>query len=431
MLIADANWIFASFSGEQMVIKDDRTTGEIGLRRAALMSRLIAACQMETTTRLWGRCGLVGPRRAAAVLGMALLLMGGRAQADVRIKDITTIEGQRVNRLTGLGLVVGLAGTGGKSEATRRTALNLFQAHGLRATPLERVGAATNTQLKTENMSVVMVSAEMPVNARMGTRLTVRVASADDAKSLLGGVLIDTPLHGVHDVIYAMAAGPVSTGAVAFSGDGASVQKNHPTVGLITDGAIIEDEIPHVPARLGRFRLLVRRADFETSRRIAGAINQRYPGTAESLGPGAIEVMVPFQFQHDETGFMADVQLLRVQPDLAAMVVINERTGTVVVGQHVRISKVALTHANLTVVTSESPQVSQPAPLSEGQTAVVPRTDLQVVEEKRSVNVVDDTVTVADVAAALNALGATSRDLSSIFQALYDKGALHAELDYQ
>lgn len=346
----------------------------------------------------------------------------------VRIKDIADVEGVRINQLTGMGLVTGLNGTGGQTPITREFSADLLQNFGIRLDPTTRLLLRDDTRLKTKNVSVVTVTAELPPFARNGARIDVWVSAFDDAKSLQGGSLIMTPLYGADGAVHAVAAGPISVGGFTFSGDAASVQQNHPTTGKVANGATVECEVPFRLGTSGTTKFLLRQSDFMTSQRIADQINAKYPGTAVSLDSGTVEVLIPEQERYDVVRFLSQIGNLPVEPDMRARVVINERTGTVVVGGAVRISRVALTHANLSIVTAEAPVVSQPAPFSDGETVVVPRTRLDVFDGKRPMQVFEDTVTVGDLAAALNALGVTPRDLSSIFQQLHAAGALHAEL---
>ncbi|MFV0445131.1 MAG: flagellar basal body P-ring protein FlgI [Planctomycetaceae bacterium] len=351
--------------------------------------------------------------------------------ADVRIKDITDVGGVRSNQLTGMGLVVGLNGTGGKSASTRKFAINLLQRFGQRTDPNLRALLDNNTQIKTASMSVVVVTAELPAFARAGSRLDVTVSTFDDATSLMGGVLIMTPLLGADGEAYAVASGPVSTGGFSFEGQAASVQQNHPTTGRVPNGAIVELETPTPLGQCGRLTLQLKQPDFETARRITESINQQLPAAARAVDAAVVEVHVPLNYQPDLPGLIGVLGGLTVQPDVPARVVVNERTGTVIIGEQVRLSRVLITHANLAIITGEQPQVSQPAPFSQGETTVVPRTDIEVREGESRVNVVDEFVTVGDLAQALNALGVSPRDLSSIFQQLKESGALHAELQFK
>ncbi len=350
------------------------------------------------------------------------------ATEEVRIRDITEVEGVRTNQLVGLGLVTGLNGTGGKSPITRQLAMNLIQRFGLRVDPEIRARLRNDTSEKTDNLSVVTVTADLPAFARNGQTIDVLVSTFDDAKNLAGGQLIMTSMKAVDGEVYAVASGAISTGGFAFSGDAAGAQKNHPTTGRIPNGATIERETCTPIGQNGVVRMLLRQSDFETARRIALAINTEYPAVARAIDSATIEIHVPALNADDVPAFIGRVGNLKVIPDRPARVVINERTGTVIIGENVRLARVLITHANLSIMTAETPEVSQPNPFSQGETAVVPRTQMDVIEEKAFVNQIERQATVGDLATALNALGVTPRDLSSIFQQLKESGALHAEL---
>ena len=350
------------------------------------------------------------------------------ANDEVRIRDLTEVDGVRTNQLVGLGLVTGLNGTGGKSPITRQLALNLIQRYGLRVDPEIRARLRNDTSEKTDNLSVVTVTADLPAFARNGQTIDVLVSAFDDAKNLAGGQLIMTPLKGVDGEIYAVASGAISTGGFAFSGDAVGAQKNHPTTGRIPNAATIERETCTPIGQNGVIRMLLRQSDFETARRIALAINTEYPAAARAIDSATVEINVPTPHTADVPAFIGQIGNLKVIPDRPARVVINERTGTVIIGENVRLARVLITHANLSITTAETPEVSQPNPFSQGQTTVVPRTQLNVFEDKSFVNEIDRQSTVGDLAQALNALGVTPRDLSSIFQQLKESGALHAEL---
>ncbi len=379
-------------------------------------------------TRQPDRCLLVG------LLLTLLINVSAYATDEVRIRDLTEVEGVRTNQLVGLGLVTGLNGTGGKSPITRQLALNLIQRYGLRVDPEIRARLRNDTSEKTDNLSVVTVTADLPAFARNGQTIDVLVSTFDDAKNLAGGQLIMTAMKGVDGEIYAVASGAISTGGFAFSGDAAGAQKNHPTTGRIPNGATIERETCTPIGQNGVVRILLRQSDFETARRIALAINTEYlahtesPAVARAIDSTTIEIHVPTPHADDVPAFIGRVGNLMVIPDRPARVVINERTGTVIIGENVRLARVLITHANLSIMTAETPEVSQPNPFSQGQTTVVPRTQMDVLEEKAFVNEIDRQSTVGDLATALNALGVTPRDLSSIFQQLKESGALHAEL---
>lgn len=365
-------------------------------------------------------------------LAIAAAVAGAPALAgEIRIKDITEVEGLHTEELVGLGLVVGLNNTGGKSPITRRFATNMLQRFGNRIDPEVRERLRNDTREKTNNVSVVTVTATLPPMKRVGQKIDITVSAFDDAASLFGGQLIFTPLYGVDEQVYATASGPVSLDAISAGGAAATVQKNHPTAGRIIDGAQVVESIPTNFVFDGRVHLLLRDPDFETATRISDAINLSMPCSSRTLDPSSIEVMIPAGDEANVTAFLARIGQLRIQPDVRARVVINERTGTIVIGENVRLSRALITHSNLAIFTREQPEVSQPAPFSQGTTTVVPRTEVDVVEEDRPILEVAETATVADLAQALNALGVAPRDLGVIFQQLRDAGALHAELEFE
>lgn len=353
-----------------------------------------------------------------------------RPGVHVRIKDITTLAGEHPNQLVGYGLVTGLNGTGGKSESTKRLAINMLQQLGLRSDPATRA-LIQQSQEKTDNLSVVMVTASLPPHARIGQTIDVTVSAFDDAKSLNGGVLISTPMTGVDGEVYMLASGSISTNGGSFGGDAGNVTKNHPTTGRIANGGVVEAEVPATIFKGGEFELLLRNPEYETASRISESINKQYPYSSYVSSPAVVKVRLQHIDRGNEFRFVSNCRNLLVQPDAVARVVINERTGTVVIGGNVRLTGAAIAHGNIIVTTTEQPQVSQPAPFSDGETVVVPRTDIGVTEEGGILNVLGDAVTVSDLATSLNALGVTPRDLSSIFQMLKASGDLHAELIFQ
>ncbi|MFY9252628.1 MAG: flagellar basal body P-ring protein FlgI [Fuerstiella sp.] len=357
-------------------------------------------------------------------------LQDANPKLSVRIKDITTLSGEHPNQLTGYGLVTGLNKTGGKSESTKRLAINMLQSLGLRADPRTRA-AIQQAQEKTNNLSVVMITAILPPHAKVDQTIDVTVSAFDDASSLNGGVLISTPLTGVDGEVYALASGPVSTNGGSFGGDAGNVTKNHPTTGRIVNGGVVEREVPASVFQAGEFLLLLRNPEYETAKRIADAINSKYPYSALVADPASVRVRLNQDSFANPYQFVAACGNLTIQPDTVARVVINERTGTVVIGGHVQLSRAAIAHGNLIVTTNETPEVSQPAPFSDGETTVVPRTQIDVTEESGILSVIGSTVTVSDLAATLNSLGVTPRDLSSIFQMLKASGDLQAELVFQ
>jgi flagellar P-ring protein precursor FlgI len=357
---------------------------------------------------------------------LTVLLAAGPAAAQVRIKDITEVAGARSNQLFGFGLVVGLDNTGGRNTFTQQAVVDMLQRLGV-TTQIFSPNPAESV-IRANTVSAVMVVAEIGPFARKGSRLDVTVSAIDDARSLQGGTLVMTPLRGADGAVYATAQGPLSVGGFAVGGAAAGVQKNQVNTGRVPNGAIVEKEAPAMVLAAGKAQLLLKDPDYNTARLIAKAINDRHPLTACALDAGSVAVCPPLDPCCTPTTFLAEVGLLEVRPDAPARVVINERTGTVVAGENVTLSTTAVAHGNLFLAVAETPVVAQPAPFAGGQTAVVPRTAVGATEERRRLVVVPRSTTVAEVARALNALGVTPRDLISIFQALKQAGALHAEL---
>ncbi|MHC4436614.1 MAG: flagellar basal body P-ring protein FlgI [Planctomycetota bacterium] len=343
-----------------------------------------------------------------------------------RIKDIVDIQGLRSNPLTGVGLVVGLAGTGDTTLLSRQMLTNLLRDSGLVLSPLG---------LGSGNIAVVWVTAELGPFAREGSRIDVEVSAIGDAETLQGGRLLPTPLKGLDGQVYAVADGGISLGGWTASGDNASVSKNHQTVGLIPGGAIVEKEeiatfVEHVAGKRV-ITLNLRNIDFSTARHISQAINQFYPQSSVVIDAGTIQVQVPDEVpQQNIAGFIDDITKQQVQVDVPAVVVINERTGTIVVGENVGISAVAISQGSLVVKVKESEYVSQPiAPFSDaGRTEVVQDTEVGVDEEQAYLIPVSRSVTVSELAKSINAIGATPTDLIAIFHALKEAGALQAKL---
>jgi len=368
-------------------------------------------------------CGVRTGGLPAAVL-FCVLAAGATARA-ARIKDITTIEGVRANHLYGFGLVIGLAQTGDGGDFTSEVARNMLKNL--------RVGRGLS-DVDSGNLSAVVVTAELPPFARKGTRINVTVSAFDKSQSLRGGTLLLTPLMGPDGKVYAVAQGAISTGGFNFSGAAASVSQGHPTVGMVPNGAIVEKEVPVHFLREGRLTFCLRAPDFITAARIAQAVNRAAAEHARArvVDAGTVEVLLDAAAPPaDLMRRIGEIQMLEVEPDARAVVVINERTGTVVAGHNVGISAVAIAHGNLTVITREEKQVSQPSALSGGQTTTVDRTSIDIHDTALrggKLNPVQGGATVSDVARALNNLGASPRDIISIFQALKEAGALHAEL---
>lgn len=341
-----------------------------------------------------------------------------------RIKDIAYFMGTASNPLVGYGLVAGLNGTGDK-ERTRFTVSTL-------ANLLDNVGIHIDPNLiKVKNVAAVMVTANLPPFMRIGSRLDVQVSSMGDAKDLQGGTLLMTPLQGPDGKTYALAQGPLSTGGFSFSGQsGTTVQKNFPTVGFISGGATVEQEIATDFGNQQSLDLVLRTPDFTTAHKTAMEINALLGGGfAQALDAASVKIDVPQSFSGKITEMIAEVENLQIEPENVAKIVINERTGTIVIGENVRISPVAIAHGNLTVQVSEDPFVSQPLPFSDGQTTVVPQTNINVQEGKGSLSVVGGGVSIRQLVQGLNAIGATPRDLINILQSIKAAGALQAEIE--
>ncbi len=359
--------------------------------------------------------------RAGLIGFLSALLLAGPAGA-ARIKDLVAVKGVRGNQIIGYGLVVGLKGTGDKSSTafTQASLVSMLEKMGIGVPP---------GRVKVKNVAAVMVTADLPPFARAGSRIDAVVSSLGDATSLEGGTLILTPLLGADGRVYAMAQGPISVGGFAAEAGGSSVQKNHPTVGRVAGGVTVEREIPYSIEGKRYFELALRRPDFSTARRMAEAINQSFPGAAEARDAGTIGVRVPAEATADVVSFMAAVESLEVEPDPVARVVLNERTGTVVMGGSVRIQRVAVAHGSLSVTISTANAVSQPEPLSLGVTTPVQNSDVSAVEEEARLSVLEGGVSIDELVRGLNAMGVTPRDLIAILQAIKASGALAAEVE--
>ena len=355
----------------------------------------------------------------ALVLGLT-----GHAHG-VRIKDIADIKGVRPNQLVGYGLVVGLNGTGDSDDA-------IFTIQSF-ASMLERMGVTVKPDdIEVDNVAAVMVTADLPPFGRSGSRIDVLVSSIGDAENLQGGTLLFTPMKGADGQVYAIAQGPVSTGGFAAGSEsGSGVQKNHPTAGRVINGAIIEKEIASDFNNKQSLTLNLHRADFTTASRVAQAINFAfYDQIASTQDAGTINVKVPEKYKGNTVALVTMIERLGVTPDIISKVVINERTGTVIMGENVRISTIAIAHGNLSIEIKENSNVSQPLPFSRGgQTVVTPESQVLVEEGSNPIFLVESGVSIGEVVKALNALGVTPRDLIAIFQALKAAGALQAELE--
>jgi flagellar P-ring protein precursor FlgI len=370
-------------------------------------------------------------RRLALVLSVLLGASGALAAAPRaahadRLKDLVDVEGFRDNALVGYGLVVGLQGTGddASSAPTRQLLAQAIKHLGVQIDP---------GQIKAKNVAAVMVTGSLPAFARPGAQIDVTVSSIGTSKSLQGGVLLLTPMKGADLGTYALAQGSLSLGGFAVdSASGSSTKKNHATTARIPNGARVEAEAPNMMPK-SQVVLVLRTPDFTTAQRIAESIDTKMgPGTATVRDPGAVVVKISKDWQGKVVGLVAQLEVLEAQPDVGAKVVIDERTGTVVVGQGVTLGPAAIAHGGLTVKVQETTQVSQPngAVLgnSSGQTVATPNSDIQAYEDEGKLNVISGAATVGDVAAALNAIGVKPRDLVAIFQALKAAGALHAEI---
>ncbi len=355
---------------------------------------------------------------------MALALTVAVQAQGARLKDIASLKGVRSNQLVGYGLVVGLNGTG-DGAGTKFTIQSLVNM-------MERMGIHTlASEVKVSNVAAVMVTADLPPFARTGSKLDVLVSSIGDAKSLQGGTLLLTPLKGADNRVYAVAQGPLIVGGFASSGQaGGGVKKNHPTVGRIPGGATVEREVPFDFDRMRNLVISLNDPDFTTALRVSESINKElgakiaYPADA-----GTVRLKVPDAYTNNLVGLVAKLEQLRVQPDAKAKIILDERTGTVVMGENVRISSVAIAHGNLSVQIKETKQVSQPPPFSQGQTVVTNNTEVNVAEEGKKLILMPEGATLGEVVRALNAIGVTPRDLIEVFQAIKAAGALQADLE--
>ncbi|HZT89966.1 MAG TPA: flagellar basal body P-ring protein FlgI [Stellaceae bacterium] len=392
-------------------------------------------------------------RLSAAALAVVAALSPALApisQAASRIKDIADFEGVRDNMLVGYGLVVGLKGTGdtlNRSIFTRESLIGM----------LERLGVnARDNSLKTDNVAAVMVTATLPPFARQGLRIDVTVSALGDAKSLLGGTLLVTPMLGADGEIYAVAQGSIATGGFTARGQAASVTKGVPTAGRISNGAIVEREVGFEFDKMSNVKLMLRNPDLTTARRIGQVIDAHLGlAAARAMDPSTVEVQVPPRYRGDVVALLTDIEQLRVEPDQPARVVIDEQNGVIVMGENVRISTIAIAQGSLTVRITETPQVSQPAPFAPGpapaargggtgggngaqvppggggaQTVVVPRTNIQVDEgTQKRMAYVPSSVSLRQLVDSLNALGVGPRDLISILQAIKVAGAMQADIE--
>lgn len=362
--------------------------------------------------------------KMALVAALALLPSLAAIAQPVRIKDIADFEGVRDNQLVGYGLVVGLNGTGDRLRTAIFTRQSLV---GM----LERLGVNTRdneTRLDTRNVAAVMVTANLPAFAQPGSRIDIAVSALGDATNLTGGTLLVTPLLGADGEVYAVAQGAVTTGAIAARGAAASVNRGVPTSARISSGAIVERGVPFSLAGRDQLRISLRNPDLTTARRIAAAIERAMgAGSARATDPRTVLLSLRGR---EPIGMLTDIEQLRVEPDQAARVIIEEASGTIVMGANVRVSTVAIAQGNLTIRITETPQVSQPNPLSNGETTTVPRTQIEVDDQaERRLGVLRGGISLQELVRGLNSLGVGPRDLITILQSIKAAGALQAELE--
>ncbi|MEN6626586.1 MAG: flagellar basal body P-ring protein FlgI [Candidatus Sumerlaeia bacterium] len=358
------------------------------------------------------------------MMALAIAVVIATPTIAIRVKDVTHVEGIRDNQLIGYGLVVGLNGTG-DGTSTKFTVQSL-------AAFLRRSGVTIDPDsIRTDNTAAVIVTADLPPFTRPGTRIDVAVSTVGDAESLQGGTLLMTPLKGPDGQVYAVAQGAISTGGYSAGGGGTSATKNHPTAGKVPGGALVEVAPPTVLAGRQNLNLLLNNPDFTTAQRIATVINTNFnTAIASPADSAAVKVEVPANYRANLAGFMAEIERLPVHPDQVARIIIDERTGTVVMGEDVRISTLALTHGNLMIKIDQFNDVSQPMPYSrKGETVQVQNTQVSAGEDGRELAIVPEGVSLGEVVNSLNAIGVTPRDLISILQAIKASGALQAELE--
>ena len=359
---------------------------------------------------------------------LAVLLcicMAGTAFAEsagTRIKDIAKVQGVRSNQLAGYGLVVGLNGTGdsNKTIETLQSIGNMLKSFGV---------SIDTSSLKPKNVAAVLVTATLPPFVREGDTIDIAVSSIGDAKSIQGGTLVQTPLKAGNGNVYAVAQGAVSTGGFTAGRGSNTAQKNFPTAGTTPNGAIVERSVEDDLGTGGTLSLSLASPDFTTAARIAQAINSQFGGVARASNPGRIDVTIPSYYRGNVVGFVASLENLPITPDAIAKVVVNERTGTIVMGGNVSVDDIAIAQGGLSINISKTEDAAQPAPFSYGSTIVTKNTDVNVKEEKANTVVLQATANISDIVGALNAVGATPRDIISILQAIKAAGALHADLE--
>ena len=356
---------------------------------------------------------------AIALLGQMLL-----AAAPVRLKELISVEGVRDNQLVGYGIVVGLNGTGDKRQT-------VFSTQSL-SNMLERMGVSVPaTAFQVKNAAAVILTATLPPFAQPGTRIDVTAAAIGDSSNLQGGLLILTPLRAADGQVYAVAQGTVVTGGFVAGRGGNTQTVNHPTVGRVLSGALIERAPPSVPVEGKNIHLQLKKSDFTTAARIAEAVNKTFatPLLAKAENPGRVTVKVPESFESNQVEFLAKIEAIVVDVDGGSRIVINERTGTIVIGKDVTLMPVSIMHGSLSVQIENQTQVSQPAPLSGGQTVVTSQPKVTAKEDRASAISLKPGATVEDLVKALQAIGSTARDIIVILQNLRAAGSLEAEIE--
>lgn len=357
----------------------------------------------------------------ACFLVMFFIFSANNADA-ARIKELGYINGVRSNQLIGYGLIVGLNGTGDKSNTlfTFQSLANLLDKMGVKVDP---------RSTKVNNVAAVMVTADLPPFAKTGNKIDAVISSIGDAKSIEGGVLLLTQLKGTDGEVYGIAQGPIVVGGFAAAGAGASTQKNHPTVGRIVNGVSIEKEIPYDHMKAETVVVSLKTPDFTNTRKVVDRVNEVFAGSAYAKDGGTINITIPGELRHNPVKFLAILEGLEIKPDTFAKIVVDEKTGTVVIGENVRISTVAISHGNISVQIKEDQKVSQPLPFSSGTTVATPDTQMRIEEEKGKFMIMEGGISIRELVNALNAIGVSTRDVIVILQTIKAAGALHADLE--
>ena len=356
-------------------------------------------------------------------LGLGVNFSSASAESAItRIKDITKVQGVRSNQLMGYGLVVGLNGTGDSNKVTQtiQSIANMMKAYGV---------SIDASNLKPKNVAAVMVTATLPPFCREGDTMDITVSSIGDAKSVQGGTLLQTPLRAGNGNVYAVAQGAVSTGGFTSGSGGGSTQKNFPTVGLSPNGAIVERTVEDDIGSNGHISLSLMQADFTTAARVAAAVNSQFGSIAKAANPGRVDITIPPRYRNSVVNFVAGIEDLPIMPDNIARVVVNERTGTIVMGGEVSVDECAVTQGGLSIKVTAETNVVQPYPYSYGTTMTAKTSEEEVEESPAKSIVLPATTSISDIVGALNAVGATPRDIISILQAMKAAGAIHANLE--